>query len=174
MDRIYLKVREGFEQSGVALKDFLASKNIDADLLSEQELIRNGHHYKNGYNVGEVHCVNTKVFKKDEESRFLGTMYFGDFSVEKLKEINDLSNEQEVKNLHIFSSIPTWRTHMFIGTIKYEELGDLAQLYNNFIWLENDPKWIYMSLVYSGCKPIIEHNIPVVTVEEYAKEIGLV
>ncbi len=168
MDKICIKARNGYEQTGLAVKAYLDNKNVDNDLyLDDNAFALKKHLYNKVYELGEVDCVNTVLFKKEEEGeKGLANFYWGAFNFEKLLVL------EELDNIHVYSN-NRWPISNFIGLVGYEDLNSLANLYSKFFFVEGDQKWVYMSFVYAGCSPIVEKDIKIYTVDDYVKEIGL-
>ncbi len=174
MDKICIKTANGYEQSGIALSSFLKSKNIDNDVIIDaMEYSHKRHLYSKIYELDEIDCVNTSLFKRFDDAHFMDTIYYGTFDFNKLLEIDKICEENTINYLHIYGE-NRWPIHNFVGLIDYQDLGELSTLYNRFLFLKNDPKWIYMSFLYVGCKPIVEYDIKIYTDEDYAKELKIV
>lgn len=165
MDKFYIKTVIGYEQTGIAIKAYLSNKNIIADIAkNDVEFNKKKHTYTKIIELCSVDCVNTFAFSNLGIKRRLPTFYFGDFSFKKLQILNEYT--------HVYSE-KQWPIHNFIAITEYKSLQYLANNYNYFQWFDDDQKWVYQTLLYCGCKPLVERNIPILTVTDYAKELGL-
>lgn len=165
MDRLYIKARKGYEQTGAAVKFYLDAKKVPHDLvIDENEFLMKRHLYKKVFELGEVDCVNTELFTKSTNQSLM-LFHFGDFSLEKIKRLSPLT--------HVYGEGP-WPIHNFISQIEYKKLPILSKNYSHFLHFDEDPNWVYMSFVYAGCEPIFWRDIKIKLVEDYVKELGIV
>lgn len=169
MANILIKSRSGFEQTGTAVHNYLQSINIVADLIhSDLEYLHKRHLYDKIYELDEVDCVDELSFVKPTGGKSLSSFYWGDFSITKLVQLYSLN-----KYVHIYST-KRWPIHNFIGlTNSYSDLNLLIGLYRDFYWFDTDPKWVYQTLVWAGCRPIQEKDIPILTAKEYTERLGI-
>lgn len=167
MDKIYLKISPEFIQTAQAVRNYLRVKGGNADIVTnDNEFASRKHLYKNSIELTDVDCVDTTIFKPFSGERKLDTFYYGNFNGYKL---TTLCNN----NIHIYY-INRWPIHNFINTISsLSDLSFLANTYKNFEWFEDDSKWIYQSLLYTGCQPKKVYDIKILTVDDYVKDFSL-
>lgn len=168
MARILIKTNPSYEQTELAVKDYFKQKKIEADFTSDQMAFINRASLYDKYYSLHSHCVNTTIFSKVNKKKILSSHAFnwGNFSIDNMIRLKDFPN------LHVFGP-QKWPTHQFIAKCDYREIADLTEIYGGFYLFDSDPDWLYMSLVYSGCKPIIERNIKIITVDELVKEMEI-
>lgn len=165
MAGILIKTQPAYEQTGLAIKGYLRSKGTDCDIIKSNEEFLSKKHLYEKIIEPNVHCVNTVIFKQ-KGNRVLDSFYWGDFSVDRLLNLKDYPK------LHVYGT-QNWPTHQFITKCDYADIPFLCEKYKRFIVFDNDQDWLYMSLIYSGCEPIIEKNVTVLTVDNLVKELGL-
>lgn len=161
MAGILIKTQPSYEQTGLAIRDYLKPKNIDVFVTLDQSP-------QSVYKEFTVlkHCVNTTIFSDTKKNRQFKCFAWSEFSIDKLLSIKGMPD------LHIFGH-KNWPTHQFIAKATYTDISFLSQLYSCFHMFKDDPDWLYMSLVYSGCIPLEKKNIEIVTVNDLVKELGI-